>query len=87
MIPAGSRSSVPVWCFLGLSVPVYVILWVVCASVVCFQLRGVVCASVVCFQLGGGLLCLCGVLSALRGSSVPMWCASRFEGVICAIVV
>ena len=64
---------------------VYVFLWVICACV-CFQLgggssvlmwcdsiwEGVICASVVCFQLGGGLLCSCGVLPALRGSSVPM---------------
>ena len=37
-----------------------------------------------CFQLGGGRLCSCGVLPALRGSSVPVWCDSSWEGVVCA---
>ena len=77
----------PVWCISS---------WegVFCARVVCFQLGavpvqlgGVVCASVVCFQLGGGRLCQCGVFPVGRGSSVLMWCASSFEGVICASVV
>ena len=66
---------------------------VVCAS----SWEGVVCASVVCFQLGGGRQCSCGVLPALRGSSVPVWCdssckgvvwcVSSWEGVICASMV
>ena len=70
----------PVWCDSSWE-------WVVCASVVGFQLGGtnvvflrvvyvflrVICASV-CFQLGGG-------------SSVPVWCDSSWEGVVCASVV
>ena len=44
------------------------------------------CASVMCYQLGGGLLCSCGVFPAGRGSSVPVWCDSSLEGVVCASV-
>ena len=67
VFPAGRGSSVPVWCvssWEGSSVPVW------CVS----SWEVVVCASVVCFQLGGGRLCSCGVLPALRGSSVSVWC-------------
>ena len=71
-----------------------------CVSRCVFSWEGVFCARVVCFQLGGGRLCQCGVFPAGRGRlcqcgvfpagrwlSVPVWCVSSWEGVVCARVV